>query len=293
MALPTFNTKSPTIKRILKEAAELSAHPDPTLHAAPLDANLFEWHFTLAGPPSTPYSEGTYHGRIVLPPTYPLRPPSFRFLTPSGRFEVNREICLSISGHHEETWQPAWGIRTALWALRAFMEGDAKGQLGGMDMPEKERKRLAGESRGWRCHGCGGRSNEDILREEGGEAGEGKESEYIVPEELKFGFRDQLGKGNGEKAAQVEDGPSKAVDASEAATSASTLTPPQTSFASSSSTAVQPTRTIPAASLPHAPQPMPTTTLPVQSNGVPPWVDKAITGLVAALALMVFKKILV
>jgi len=45
----------------------------------------------------------------------------FRFLTPSARFEVNRDICLSMSGHHEETWQPAWGIRTALVALRAFM----------------------------------------------------------------------------------------------------------------------------------------------------------------------------
>jgi hypothetical protein len=37
-------------------------------------------------------------------------------MTPSGRFEANREICLSISGHHEETWQPAWGVRTALVA---------------------------------------------------------------------------------------------------------------------------------------------------------------------------------
>jgi ubiquitin-conjugating enzyme E2 J1 len=37
-------------------------------------------------------------------------------MTPNGRFEANREICLSISGHHEETWQPAWGIRTAVVA---------------------------------------------------------------------------------------------------------------------------------------------------------------------------------
>lgn len=148
-----FNTKSPTIRRIRKfhcypakspsflqlilllyklvrEAAELSNTPSPDYTATPLDDNLFEWHFTLRGPPgeSSPvagagssasggvYSEGMYHGRIVLPPTYPLRPPSFRFLTPSGRFETNREICLSISGHHEETWQPAWGLRTALVA---------------------------------------------------------------------------------------------------------------------------------------------------------------------------------
>lgn len=113
----------------VREASELSTSLSPDYTATPLDDNLFEWHFTLRGPPGGdlssgtsaesskgPYHDGIYHGRIVLPPTYPLRPPSFRFLTPSGRFETNREICLSISGHHEETWQPAWGLRTALVA---------------------------------------------------------------------------------------------------------------------------------------------------------------------------------
>src|SRR4051812_15123384 len=182
----TYNSKSPTMKRIstsspnripnptsnltnsslVKEAAELSNSPSPDYTASPAsDTNLFDWHFTLRGPPSSPFADGIYHGRIVLPPQYPLRPPSFRFLTPSGRFEVNREICLSISGHHEETWQPAWGIRTALVALRAFMESSPAGQLGGVDASESVRKRMAGESRGWRCSVCGGKSCEEILGE--------------------------------------------------------------------------------------------------------------------------------
>ncbi|KAL8679801.1 MAG: hypothetical protein Q9224_007005, partial [Gallowayella concinna] len=199
--------------RILKEATELRSNPDATLHAAPLESNLFEWHFTLQGPPSTPYASGIYHGRILLPPTYPLRPPSFRFLTPSGRFEVNREICLSISGHHEETWQPAWGIRTALWALRAFMEGGAQGQVGGMEMGESERKRLATESRGWRCQGCGASTNEDTLVEEGKRCQEKEQDggslnavpKEQVPDELRFGFRDEMGKGQpGEKGKEKE-----------------------------------------------------------------------------------------
>ncbi|KAK4691743.1 ubiquitin-conjugating enzyme E2 J1, partial [Lecanoromycetidae sp. Uapishka_2] len=294
MALPTFNTKSPTIKRILKEATELSTHPDPTLHAAPLESNLFEWHFTLSGPPGTPYSEGAYHGRIILPSTYPLRPPMFRFLTPSGRFEVNREICLSISGHHEETWQPAWGIRTALWALRAFMEGDAKGQVGGMEMPEKERRRLAVESRAWRCQGCGGRSNEDILREEGGDANEAKQSEVIVPEGLRFGFKDEMVKAAEQETTQ---GTSKHPEPVTTAASASTATsaPPETSQptpASSSVSSPLPTRTLIVPSTVAVPQPVAAPVRQTQSDGVPPWIDKAITGLAAALAVMVIKKIL-
>ncbi|KAK0507958.1 hypothetical protein JMJ35_009847 [Cladonia borealis] len=298
MTLPTFNTKSPTIKRILKEASELSSNPDPTLHAAPLDSNLFEWHFTLRGPPSTPYSHGAYHGRIILPPAYPHRPPSFRFLTPSGRFEVNREICLSISDHHEETWQPAWGIRTALWALRAFMEGDARGQVGGMEMGRGERERLAGESRGWRCGGCGGRRNEDILREEGGGGEEGQRGVVNVPEELKFGFRDEMGGGKGEGG---EPGVAKAsAEASSAKENPTAPTITQALPTSSSSTTTspppQPTRTIPLPSTANIP-PSQTQTLPpparqVQSDGVPAWVDKAIAALVAALAFMVMRKLL-
>nr|CDP25204.1 Putative ubiquitin-conjugating enzyme E2 J1 [Podospora anserina S mat+] len=210
-ATPKINSKSPTIRRILKEAQELTNHPSPFFLASPLETDLFEWHFTLLGPPSSPYENGLYHGRINLPPSYPLRPPSFRFLTPSGRFEVNREICLSISGHHEETWQPAWGIRTALVALRSFMETDVKGQLGGLEAGSEVRRRLAGESRGWVCGvGCsigqGGRRNEEVMGEhvkmcrEMGVVEQGEK----VPEELKMGWRDEMGEKGKEKETESD-----------------------------------------------------------------------------------------
>ncbi|KAL4769072.1 ubiquitin-conjugating enzyme/RWD-like protein [Aspergillus nidulans var. acristatus] len=187
---------SRSVRRLMKEASELSSSPSPHFHAAPVsDSNLYDWHFTLAGPPPpSPYAGGIYHGRIVLPPTYPLRPPSFRFLTPSGRFEVNREICLSISGHHEETWQPAWGIRTALLAIRSFMEGDANGQVGGLQgVSDEVRKQWARTSRGWRCDVCA-KSNEELLREWRGycvEKGVDVEKEEVaegVPEGLRIGI---------------------------------------------------------------------------------------------------------
>ncbi|KAG9781331.1 hypothetical protein KCU88_g3479, partial [Aureobasidium melanogenum] len=161
---------SPTVRRLLKEVAELSSsssNPNPAFFAAPVsDADLHEWHFTLVGPPApSPYAGGMYHGRITLPTTYPLKPPNFRFLTPSGRFEVNREICLSISGFHEETWMPAWGIRTALTALRSFIaEQGSAGQVGGLEASEEVRRRLAKESRTWKCDMCQ-KTNETIVRE--------------------------------------------------------------------------------------------------------------------------------
>lgn len=45
--------------------------------------NLFEWHFSVRGPPDSDFDGGVYHGRIVLPPEYPMKPPSIILLTVS------------------------------------------------------------------------------------------------------------------------------------------------------------------------------------------------------------------
>ncbi|KAI2644299.1 Ubiquitin-conjugating enzyme E2 J1 [Labeo rohita] len=109
----------------MKEAAELR---DPTehYHAQPLEDNLFEWHFSVRGPPDSDFDGGVYHGRI-----------------PNGRFEVGKKICLSISGHHPETWQPSWSIRTALIAIIGFMPTKGEGAIGSLDYTPEERRALA------------------------------------------------------------------------------------------------------------------------------------------------------
>ncbi|KAI1135176.1 UBC-like protein [Hypoxylon sp. FL0543] len=299
MATPKFNSKSPTIRRILKEAAELSTSPSPDYTASPLESDLFEWHFTLRGPPNSVYAEGIYHGRIVLPPTYPLRPPSFRFTTPSGRFEANREICLSISGHHEETWQPAWGVRTALVALRSFMETNARGQLGGLDTSDAVRRKLAAESKSWKCAVCA-KTNEEIIAEceerckEHDAANDGKRKEVEVPAELKMGFRDEMEK------PKAGDGGSDDAESAELAESFVQTAPERE---------IEPPLTRSAAQPPARPAqgvPSPTgrvllsdpvgqaTSTPSQRPvdphaGVPAWVDYAIVSLVIMLIAMLLK----
>ncbi|XP_066214983.1 ubiquitin-conjugating enzyme E2 J1 isoform X1 [Saccopteryx leptura] len=149
-----YNLKSPAVKRLMKEAAELK---DPTdhYHAQPLEDNLFEWHFTVRGPPDSDFDGGVYHGRIVLPPEYPMKPPSIILLTANGRFEVGKKICLSISGHHPETWQPSWSIRTALLAIIGFMPTKGEGAIGSLDYTPEERRALAKKSQDFCCEGCG------------------------------------------------------------------------------------------------------------------------------------------
>lgn len=43
--------------------------------------NIYEWHFTIRGPSGTEFEGGIYHGRILLPPEYPFKPPNIVFLT--------------------------------------------------------------------------------------------------------------------------------------------------------------------------------------------------------------------
>ncbi|OLL24472.1 Ubiquitin-conjugating enzyme E2 J1 [Neolecta irregularis DAH-3] len=158
--MSSYNTKNAGVRRILQEAKDMTIEPD--FHAAPLDENLFEWHFTLRGPPGTDFEGGRYHGRIFLPAQYPFAPPTFRFSHESGRFEVNKAICLSISEHHAELWRPAWGVRTALLGLVGFFPSPADGAIGGMDLKPADRKQIALISRDYCCPQCGVK-NIDLL----------------------------------------------------------------------------------------------------------------------------------
>lgn len=125
----------------------MQSNPSDDFMSLPLEENIFEWQFAIRGPGDTEFEGGIYHGRIQLPAEYPFKPPSFMLLTPNGRFETQTKICLSISNHHPEHWQPSWSVRTALVALIAFMPTNPNGALGSLDYKKDERRALAIKSR--------------------------------------------------------------------------------------------------------------------------------------------------
>uniref|UniRef100_A0A1I8F893 UBIQUITIN_CONJUGAT_2 domain-containing protein n=1 Tax=Macrostomum lignano TaxID=282301 RepID=A0A1I8F893_9PLAT len=105
----------------MREAKDLAA-PTELYYAQPLEDNLFEWHFTIRGPVDSDFEGGVYHG-------------PYRAINP-------------------ETWRPAWSIRTALLALVGFMPTHGLGAIGALEYPPEERRRLARQSRDWRCPIC-------------------------------------------------------------------------------------------------------------------------------------------
>ncbi|CEG48657.1 ubiquitin-conjugating enzyme [Plasmopara halstedii] len=147
--------RNTAIKRIQGDVREMMTNPSDQYAAAPLDTNMFDWHFTLRGPRDTEFEGGVYHGRIILPSDYPFKPPNIMLLTPNGRFEVRKKICLSISAYHPEEWQPAWGVRLILEALISFMPTKGEGAIGALDFSAAERKRLAKLSIDYTCETCG------------------------------------------------------------------------------------------------------------------------------------------
>jgi ubiquitin-conjugating enzyme E2 J1 len=61
---------------------------EPGVVCQPTDDTLREFHFTFRGAEGSPFEDGYYHGRIVLPHNYPYGPPTIRFFTESGRFRT-------------------------------------------------------------------------------------------------------------------------------------------------------------------------------------------------------------
>ncbi|CAH1764286.1 19723_t:CDS:2 [Entrophospora sp. SA101] len=111
-------------KRLSKEYIAIKSNPVPYIIARPLENNILEWHYVIRGPPNTPYHNGEYHGVVQFPVEYPFKPPSIRMTTPSGRFQPNTKLCLSMSDFHPSSWNPSWSVATILNGLLSFMTGD-------------------------------------------------------------------------------------------------------------------------------------------------------------------------
>ena len=136
-------------KKLSKEHKALCVSPPdfiPLVHVN--EKNVCDWHFVIQGPPDSPYDGGFYVGRVRFPDDYPFKPPSLSMVTPSGRFEVNVRLCLSMSDFHPEAWTPGWSVATILTGMLSFMLENAE-TTGSVRTTDDEKKRLAADSLRW------------------------------------------------------------------------------------------------------------------------------------------------
>eukprot|EP00730_Choanoeca_flexa_P001852 TRINITY_DN10812_c0_g1_i2.p1 TRINITY_DN10812_c0_g1~~TRINITY_DN10812_c0_g1_i2.p1 ORF type:complete len:1591 (+),score=372.76 TRINITY_DN10812_c0_g1_i2:217-4989(+) len=131
-------------RRLRKELKLINTSEAEGLYVAPLESNLFEWHFAFRGEANSCYREGLYWGKLSFPATYPLNAPNVFILTPNGRFQTSKALCLQGStGYHNETWNPATTVLSLLLALKVTMTDDSVGGIGSLRESNEERERLA------------------------------------------------------------------------------------------------------------------------------------------------------
>ncbi|KAL2110652.1 hypothetical protein VUR80DRAFT_910 [Thermomyces stellatus] len=111
-------------KRIQKELGECMTQPPAgmTISLGP-DESIHHWRIVLQGPPSTPYSGGTFAITLDLPTDYPFKPPLVRFITriyhPNVTNDSNGNICLGML--KPEAWKPSSRISAVLEAVRNLL----------------------------------------------------------------------------------------------------------------------------------------------------------------------------
>jgi ubiquitin-conjugating enzyme E2 J2 len=132
----------------IKGELKILAKNKSTLFQVIVDESDIKIFYFLLRPLDEPYKGGLYIGKIELPENYPHKAPDYYMLTPSGRFDINKKICLSISGFHNDTWSPTWNILKIVEAFLSILYSDKKDEQGLNHLQESDenRKKYASES---------------------------------------------------------------------------------------------------------------------------------------------------
>ncbi len=133
-------------RRIAKELADIKANPITNVRVACDKADNLNWYCLIYDLREEGLVGGEYIFNIKLSQRYPFEPPDFFFLTPNGRFELNKKLCFSNSSYHKEAWSPIWTIRTIIMGfLSFFLEKNSTG-LGHISSTTQVKSELAAAS---------------------------------------------------------------------------------------------------------------------------------------------------
>ena len=134
------------VKKLLKDYDDINKNPIENVKVAYLENNLYEC-YCLFHNLSDEYEGGEYILNIKLSPNHPMDPPNFFFLTPNGRFEINKKLCFSNSGYHAESWSPMWNLRTIVLGFLSFFLDKKSSGIGHLNYTDLDKKFFAGKSK--------------------------------------------------------------------------------------------------------------------------------------------------
>lgn len=86
----------------------------------------------IMGLPDTPYDGAVMHFELKIPPEYPMKPPSVKYLSTEGtslrihpQLYADGKVCLSILGTwHGPRWTASWSLRALLLSIQALLNAE-------------------------------------------------------------------------------------------------------------------------------------------------------------------------
>ena len=133
-------------KRFTNELKMLLNEPLHYTTAYPDANDSLIWYFLIRGQIDTQYYGGDFIGKIVHSKKYPVEPPAYYMLTPNGRFEIERKICLTITSYHSDQWSSIWSIQKILGAFLSVMVSDFDTGISHIKKTASERNKFATDS---------------------------------------------------------------------------------------------------------------------------------------------------
>lgn len=107
--------------RVTKEYNQLLYNPLDNITITINNDNILDYTISITGPDDSPYYNGIYKLRMIIPVDYPFKPPSCIFITPIYHPNITEQgtICLDIlkqndsdnnSNNNNYRWQPTYGL---------------------------------------------------------------------------------------------------------------------------------------------------------------------------------------
>lgn len=140
------------IKKLQNEMKLWNEEPPYNIDLYVDPSDIRKWYCLIKGAPNTPYEKGFYICRYMMPETYPINQPELQVLTPSGRFDPCKNICLTTTSYHNDSNSTSWTLLAQAVALSSIMADDKEHGVAHLTtVPNSERVKLADKSFKYNC----------------------------------------------------------------------------------------------------------------------------------------------
>lgn len=135
------------LQKLMKDYKDIQTNPLTNIKVACEENNLHNWYCMIHGLTDEEYVGGEFIFNIKLAANHPMSPPDFYFLTPNGRFDVNKKLCFTNSSYHSESWSPVWNLQTIILGFLSFFLEKQSSGIGHLVTTSENKKQLAENSK--------------------------------------------------------------------------------------------------------------------------------------------------